>query len=43
MSDYNERLDEERFDLMEREEDEPRTWYEAYLADLGRPDFERPA
>jgi hypothetical protein len=43
MSEFREREDEDRFDLMDREEDEPRTAYEAYLADLGRPDFERPA
>lgn len=42
MSEYRERQDEERWRLMEDEDDQPSTPYEAYLADLGRPDFERP-
>ncbi len=40
MSDYRERQDEERLQLMEDEEFTPRTAYEAYLAELSTPEPE---
>ncbi len=40
MSEFRERQDEDRFDLMADEEFAPATPYEGYLADLSRPDFE---
>ncbi len=40
MSDFRERLDEERLQLMVDDEFSPATPYEGYLAGLSRPDFE---
>ena len=40
MSDWRERIDEERYDRMLQDEYAPATPYEQMLSELGRPDYE---